>query len=397
MKRTASIVLHTPEPGSGAGRYVYELTRALASEGWRATLLAPDNFEYRSSLGCEKGVEFSPLGMRTTEGGRALLSRTADNLLFVLKACWTQWRNRCRSSVIHFQFPMHLPFGLVQFLLARLSGLNIVFTAHDPLPHKWLFRAPWDRVERWSLACVYRLSDRVIVHSDAGWRTLTKEFGVPASKLAIIAHGPFSLPRRSEAALPGNRLNVLLFGALRENKGIHLAIEAVGNLVKQGIPIRLTIAGETPNGKEEAYWSDCTRLLAQSAAPIELQKRYIEEQEIPGLLAQAHCLLLPYTTFSSDSGIAALALSNAKPIVATSSGGLCELLSAAELGIKIGEPTVAGVEEALRVAWSAGPDELARLGRNGANHLLENCSWRIAAQKTGAVYQELSVRRNQAA
>src|SRR5437764_286958 len=104
MKRTATVVLHTPEPGSGAGRYVYELTRALASEGWRATLLAPDNFEYRNSLGRERGVDFSPLGTRATEGGRALLHRTVDNLRFVLKACWTQWRNRCRSRVIHFQF-----------------------------------------------------------------------------------------------------------------------------------------------------------------------------------------------------------------------------------------------------------------------------------------------------
>jgi len=118
---------------------------------------------------------------------------------------------------------------------------------------------------------------------------------------------------------------------------------------------------------------------------------------MPGLLAQAHCVLLTYTTFSSDSGIAALALSNAKPIVATSSGGLGELLGAAQLGIKIGEPTVAGIEEGLRAAWFAGPDELERLGRNGADHLLENCSWRVAAQKTGALYQELSVGENRAA
>jgi glycosyltransferase involved in cell wall biosynthesis len=397
MKTSANIVLHTPEPGSGAGRYMYELTRALASEGWRATLLAPDNFEYRSSLAGEAGVEFSPLGLRVAESNRALPSRIADNLCFVLKACLSQWRSTRQSHLIHFQFPLHLPFGLVPFLLAKLSRLKIVFTAHDPLPHKWLFRAPWNRLERWSLACVYRWSDQVIVHSEAGCTTLKKEFGVPPSKLSIIAHGPFAVPSRAESSLPSDRLNVLLFGALRENKGIHLAIEAVGNLVKQGIPIRLTIAGETPNGKEEAYWSVCERLLAESTAEIELHKRYIAEHEIPGLLAQAHCVLLPYTTFSSDSGIAALALSNGKPIVATSSGGLGELLSAAELGIKIGEPTVAGVEQALRAAWSAGPDELARLGRNGANHLLENCSWRVAAQKTGALYRELAARRNQAA
>jgi len=397
MKTSLNVVLHTPEPGSGAGRYVYELTRALASNGWGATLLAPDNFEYRNSLASEAGVEFSGLGLRANGSGRGLVSRTIDNLRFALNACWTQLRSTRKTQVIHFQFPLHLPFGLVPFLLAKLGGLKIVFTAHDPVPHKWLFRAPWNRMERWSLACAYSLSDRVIVHSAAGFNTVTKEFAIPPSKLAVIAHGPFSLPLQAEEALPSDRLNVLLFGALRENKGIHLAIEAVGNLVQQGIPIRLTIAGETPNGKEEAYWSVCERLLAASPAEIELKKRYIQEHEVPGLLAQAHCVLLPYTTFSSDSGIAALALSNAKPIVATSSGGLGELLGAAQLGIKIGEPTVAGIEEALRAAWFAGPDELERLGRNGADHLLENCSWRVAAQKTGALYQELSVEENRAA
>ena len=189
---------------------------------------------------------------------------------------------------------------------------------------------------------------------------------------------------------------MLLFGSLRENKGIHLAIQAVENLVRQGIPIHLTIAGETPNGKEAAYWSTCERLLAESSAGIELKKRYIQEEEICGLLAQSHCVLLPYTAFSSDSGIAALALSNGKPIVATTSGGLGDLLRAAELGITIQEPTVAGVQEALLQAWQAGPDELRRLARNGADHLLNTCSWSVAAKKTGDLYRELTVRSNEA-
>ena len=237
---------------------------------------------------------------------------------------------------------------------------------------------------------MYNLSDRVIVHSKAGFQTVTKEFSVPAEKLAVIAHGPFSLPSRVGGPSQSDSLNVLLFGSLRENKGIHLAIQAVENLVRQGIPIRLTIAGETPNGKEAAYWSSCERLLAESSAGIELTKRYIKDEEIPGLLAQSHCILLPYTAFSSDSGIAALALSNGKPLIATLSGGLGELLCAAELGIAIQEPTVAGVQEALLKAWQAGPDELRRLGRNGADHILGNCSWAVAARKTSDLYWELT-------
>ncbi len=389
MNPLLHVVMHTPEPGSGAGRYVYELTRALASNGWKATLLAPDNFEYRHCLSDEAQVEFSPLGLRPNESGRGLLGRTIDNLRFLLRSCLAQHRTMRTCRVIHFQFPLHLPFGLTPFLLAKLCGLRIIFTAHDPVPHKWLFPAPWNRIERWSLACIYGLSDRVIVHSAAGLKTLTEKFAVPAGKLAVIAHGPFSVPFQAEQTPQSDRLNVLLFGALRENKGIHLAIQAVQHLVGQGIPIQLTIAGETPNGKEVDYWSTCERLLAQSSAGIELRKRYIQEQEIPALLAQSHCVLLPYTEFSSDSGIAALALSNKKPIIATCSGGLGELLRAAEVGITITKPTVEGVEEALLTAWRAGGDELQRLGQNGAVHILENCSWSVVARKTGDLYREL--------
>jgi glycosyltransferase involved in cell wall biosynthesis len=390
MKNQLRIILHTPEPGSGAARYVYELTRALASDGWKPTLLAPDNFEYRSYLSRDAQIEFSNLGLRSNESGRGLLGRMIDNVRFLLSSCSTQCRIMSQCQLIHFQFPLHLPFGLVPFVLAKLCGLKIVFTAHDPVPHKWLFPAPWNRMERWSLACLYRLSDRVIVHSTAGCQTVRKEFAVPVEKLAVIAHGPFSVPPRREETSQSESLHVLLFGALRENKGIHLAIQAVENLVRQGLPIRLTIAGETPNGKEAAYWSRCEQLLAQSSAGIELKKRYIAEDEIPDLLAQSHCVLLPYTSYSSDSGIAALALSNGKPIVATSSGGLGELLRATELGITIQEPTVAGLEAALLQAWQTGPEELRRLGQNGANYILDHCSWSVAAQKTGDLYRELA-------
>src|SRR4051812_41469418 len=115
MKTQLHVILHTPEPGSGAGRYVYELTRALASNGWRPTLLAPDNFEYQSCLSHETRVEFSGLGLRSNESGRGLLGRMIDNVRFLLSSCSTQYRIMRQCHVIHFQFPLHLPFGLVPF------------------------------------------------------------------------------------------------------------------------------------------------------------------------------------------------------------------------------------------------------------------------------------------
>jgi len=55
-------------------------------------------------------------------------------------------------------------------------------------------------------------------------------------------------------------LELLMFGALRENKGVHLAIAAVQSLYQQGVPVRLTIAGRVMNRDEAEYWERCTEL-----------------------------------------------------------------------------------------------------------------------------------------
>jgi len=390
MSSPSDIVMYTPEPDSGASRYVFELTRALASSGWAVTLLVPDNFVYRSRLANETTVQLQTLGERPNDPARGRGRRLWDNLRFLLESSLRQCHAMHRGQILHVQFPLHLPFGLIPFLLAKLTGCRIVFTAHDPLPHKWLLPDPWHRLEFWSLGLQYRMSDRIIVHSAAGRETIQNNFAVPDSKLATIAHGTFELEEWIDAPASKQALRVLLFGSLRENKGIHLAIQAVLNLAAKGIALELIIAGETPNQKEEAYWETCQVLLAQSPGCIQIQKRYIPDSEAAELLAMCDCVLLPYTGFTSDSGVAALALSNARPIVATPAGGLGELLRAAELGIAIDDATVEGVERALQSACEQGRDKLRQLGRNGATYLAKHRSWTPIAHQTGALYSVLA-------
>jgi glycosyltransferase involved in cell wall biosynthesis len=107
--------------------------------------------------------------------------------------------------------------------------------------------------------------------------------------------------------------------------------------------------------------------------------------------------LLPYTGFTSDSGVAALALSNQRPIIATNAGGLGELLRAAELGIAIQEDTVEAVEQALRKANERGRDDLRRLGRNGSDYVNKHRAWGAIAQLTRALYSGLAKERHQLA
>ena len=63
---------------------------------------------------------------------------------------------------------------------------------------------------------------------------------------------------------------------------------------------------------------------------VRVIERYIPDDEVGVLLTHCDAVLLPYTDFNSDSGVAALALANGRPIIARRTGGLAALLDASE-------------------------------------------------------------------
>ena len=184
-------------------------------------------------------------------------------------------------------------------------------------------------------------------------------------------------------------LEVLLFGALRENKGAHLAIEATQLLHCQGLPIRLTIAGSVLNRKEQGYWEACRKLIAACPQPVRLLELFIPDEDLPELFGACHCFLLPYTSFSSDSGVAFMALANGRPIISTKAGGLGSVLEKSG-GLAIEQPTTAAVATALERAVRLGPEALEKLGRAGQAWVLEECGWMKVARQTRQIYEELA-------
>jgi glycosyltransferase involved in cell wall biosynthesis len=140
---------------------------------------------------------------------------------------------------------------------------------------------------------------------------------------------------------------------------------------------------------EQAYWEQCLRLIEAQPAGIEVHERRIDDTEIPALFAAHDAVLLPYTDFYSDSGVAMLALSQSRPILATSAGGLGELLREADCGVLISAPTVDAVLAAIEEAAFMEPGLLWQKGRNGYSHALTQRSWKAIAERTREVYVEL--------
>jgi glycosyltransferase involved in cell wall biosynthesis len=360
----------------------------LAEINAPVVLFCPSNFQYLRGLNlC--GVQVFAAGPRGVELS-GFAARILRNIKFLFWTSLHQFRATKRGDIVHFQFPVYFPFGLVFFLLAAIKNCPIVFTVHDPLPHKWLFPERFRGIERTTLACAYKLSQRIVVHNETGRRTLIEHFGLNPQKVSVISHGPFSLSGSNQSLPRLDRLRLLLFGSIRENKGIHLAIEAVQMLnTRFRTRVDLTIAGQVANAREEDYWGRCKAKIEKQPEGIHILERYIPDAELGLLLGNHHAVVLPYLDYTSESGVASLALSNRRGILATRVGGLETLLTTCECGIAIESPTVEGVADAISMVLEGGRPMLERMGAEGKAFLSSTRSWRQISLETLTLYTEL--------
>jgi glycogen(starch) synthase len=381
------IIVHTPEPYSGAAKYVSNLVTALTATTDAVVLFCPSNFAYLEDL-ARAGATIARSGYRSTKTA-GFAARLARNLRFFLGSCIRQVRLTRRRDVVHFQFPLYFPAGLALFVLARIQAGFIVYTAHDPVPHKWLLPRGLRSIEKRCLRWAYTLSDRIIVHSDAAKECLVRVFSQNSSKISVIPHGATPIERPEVSPAGSGILEVLMFGSIREDKGVDLAIEAVGRINSQKLLVRLAIAGLVANAREQAYWEKCKRAIDASGRGISVFERFIPDGEVPRLLAQCHAVLLPYRNFESESGVATVALANGRPILATNRGSFAKLLGSADLGIPIPSPSVEAVEEAIRSALIIGPRELHEKGLSGLEYIRATRAWKSVARSTATLYTEM--------
>ena len=161
---------------------------------------------------------------------------------------------------------------------------------------------------------VFEAVDRFVVPSSyaAGQSAL---LGVPADRLDVLPH---YLP--AEAFAERSRADqgsyALVASRLSPEKGIDVAIEAAAST-----GIRLRVAGEGPAAAELA------ELAARSGAPVEFVGR-LERASVARELAGAAMVLMPsrYHEFAPYSALEAMAAG--VPVIASSLGGLPELIGA---------------------------------------------------------------------
>ncbi len=165
----------------------------------------------------------------------------------------------------------------------------------------------------------------------------SQNYGFSGQEIIKLWHPPFSFgarppPPLTHAGLP----RVLFFGRLLAYKGLDLLADALSSLGSD-LPFVVKICGDGPISPE--------LLRLQTMRRVEIDRRWIPEDELPELLAWSDAVVLPYRE-ASQSGVAAAALAQGRYVLATMVGGLTEQLSHQALALLV-EPNAAALAAGL--------------------------------------------------
>lgn len=376
---------------SGTGRYSAHLAGELAKYQ-PVTLIAPPFEDYGELLGDARLREILKIDGVKYRFLRILL------LIYVSFSPIGHFiALRRDSDRLYFANAGHWPQIAVYLLTAKLCGYKTALLIHDVMPHRMLFPAALRGLERACLRMVYSLADKLVVHHPGAVADLAALGLTRRDKIAVIPHGLFDLPALPPRADAGqsDELRLLLFGQIRANKNILPSIAAVQTLRAQGLNIVMRICGKA-SARETAYLEACIAAIAARPESITLEDAFVAESDLPALVGWCDAFLLPYGEFYSQSGVATLALANGKPIIASTSGGLAELLVDGENGIEIEtanshDATIseAAIANAIRRASAVGPSGLAAYGANGRARVTATSAWPVVGRLHAAMLDSL--------
>ena len=183
-------------------------------------------------------------------------------------------------------------------------------------------------------------------------------------KLRIIYYG-LSLPKVEPLPLSFSPPTLLLLGRLVPEKGFDTAIRAFSFLKKKGIQARLLIAGEGP---ERQSLEDLVHELGLSSFVQFVGE--LARDKVPSLINQATVMIVP--SYSESFGLVAIeAMHLQRPVIASTVGGLQEIVCHQETGLLVPPQNPSVLAIAIEDLLTQ-PKKAIEMGIQGYRRAVEN-------------------------
>ncbi|MFP5020157.1 glycosyltransferase family 4 protein [Pseudonocardia phyllosphaerae] len=374
----------------GLGRHVHALARELVAAGHEVVVLS------RAPTGTDAGTH--PTVDETVDGVRVLrVAEDPPHLDFATDmVAWTLGMGHgllrhALSAVLPGWRPdvVHAHDWLVAhpaIALADVLGVPLVATLHatEAGRHTGWLPGPMNRQvhsTEWWLA---NRADEVITCSSAMRAEVCALYDLAPERVHVV-HNGIDLrrwrARRSSPlpATPGPRL--VYFGRLEYEKGVQDLIAALPRIRRRHRGTQLFVAG---TGTQRDMLAHCA---AEHRVKTSVRfLGHLPDAELGALLRAADAVVLPsrYEPF----GIVALeAAAVGATLVASTAGGLGEVVRDGETGIGFAPGDVAGIADAVDRAL-ADPRGAARRARVAKARLRTDFAWPVIAERTARIYAE---------
>ena len=250
-----------------------------------------------------------------------------------------------RPDVVHcHEVPEIYTSKLIQFL--RPLGIPLVLTVHDAIPHSEGGSGTSPREDAWR-GRMRAAASVVTTHGEsciADFRRASPDFkGEAISSM----HGVLMVPPARAAVTAPESARILFFGRMWAYKGLDVFIDAIDMLTRRGVAHEAIVAGRGP---------EMSRLGARMAAmpTIKTINAYISPADTGQLFQSATVVALPYKD-ATQSGVLASAYGNSRPVVASATGGIPDVVTDGVNGLLVPPGDPAALADALERVLTSRP------------------------------------------
>jgi len=309
------------------------------------------------------------------KGFNKLLSYLNSNLKLIIYVI------RYRPHVIHFQWFKVPVLDVLFLMLIKIchKNINIVFTAHNLLPH-----GTGDKYYS-KYKKIYEIVNKIIVHDITTKNQIASRFNIKFDKIYVIPHGILDFKEISNKIVKTTEYDITFsfLGHLSYYKGIDILIDAWNLYMElhKNTRIKLIIAGKVSN---ENIQIKLRKLLCHKN--VEIVQRFLSTEEFKYYLLMSDVVLLPYREIS-QSGLLLTAMAYRKAVIVSNKGGLTQPFLIGKVGWILSELTAEELKNTIEYV-TINRKELVQIESNDKlwNEIHNYYSWNNIANQTIKVY-----------